>query len=95
MPSETETRMNERRIRGLTCQQVVELITAYLEGTLDDEERAEVADHLAVCANCSTYLDQMRQTAAWLSQLCGDGVDPAVKGELLSRFRRWRSGELS
>ena len=93
MPSDRGSTTIERRVRGLTCQEVVELITSYLEDALDESERARVTRHLSACGNCSTYLEQMRQTAVWLSQLSIDGVTPEVKGDLLERFRRWCAEE--
>ena len=91
MPDDRVVATTDSRMRTLTCREAVELITAYLEAALDEHERALVADHLAACANCTRYLEQMRQTVIWVSQQTGNGVSPEVKTELLDRFRRWRS----
>jgi predicted anti-sigma-YlaC factor YlaD len=93
MPDERTSVTADSRLQRLTCREVVELITAYLEAALDERERALVSDHLAICSHCSRYLEQMRQTAIWLSEQRGNGVSPEVKAELLDRFRRWRSNE--
>ena len=77
--------------RGLTCREVVEQVTAYLEGALDEADRALMARHLADCDNCSTYLDQMRQTVEFLGGLSADGLTPETKQRLLAQFRGWRS----
>jgi len=95
MPDDRMSATADPQVQRLNCRQVVELITGYLEATLDEQERALVSDHLAICASCSRYLEQMRQTAAWLGELSGNGVSPEVKNELLDRFRRWRSNDAS
>jgi anti-sigma factor RsiW len=46
----------------MTCQELVELVTDYLEGTMSAGDRARFEEHLAVCPGCQTYLEQMRQT---------------------------------
>lgn len=52
------------RPNDLTCQELVETVTAYLEGMLGAAERAIFEAHLAVCEGCRTYLDQIRRTIA-------------------------------
>jgi anti-sigma factor RsiW len=89
MPSDRTSITIEQRLPDLTCQQVVELITSYLEDALDEPERASVVEHLRACADCSTYLEQMRQTAVWLSQLSSNGLTAEVKNDLVVRFREW------
>ncbi len=74
----------------LTCRELVELVTEYLEGTLPAPERARFEAHLADCPYCQTYLDQLRQTIAVLGRLSEDTIDPDAKAELLSRFRAWK-----
>jgi predicted anti-sigma-YlaC factor YlaD len=46
----------------MTCQELVELVTDYLEGVMPAGDRARFEEHLAICSGCQTYLDQMRQT---------------------------------
>ena len=46
----------------LTCQELVELVTDYLEGTLPEGERARFDEHLAECPGCDAYVEQMRTT---------------------------------
>ena len=50
------------RSRGLVCQQVVELVTDYLEGALSPAEHRRFEAHLAGCPHCTEYLAQMRET---------------------------------
>jgi anti-sigma factor RsiW len=77
----------------LSCQQLVELITAYLERALSpaDEERFEA--HLAICRDCRTYLDQMRRTIAALGTLPPETLPPPMRSQLLDAFRDWKSGK--
>ena len=46
------------------CQQVVELVTAYLEGDLSPEDTRQVEGHLSGCPGCDAYLAQMRPPSA-------------------------------
>jgi anti-sigma factor RsiW len=76
--------------RELTCAQVVELVTAYLDDRLspDDSERFE--EHLAFCDGCSTYVGQMRATIAATGRLRQEDVPPAVQSRLVAAFRDWK-----
>jgi len=51
------------------CQEIVELVTDYLEGALDPEMTAEVEAHLELCDGCDTYVEQMRTTVRALGRL--------------------------
>jgi len=74
----------------LSCQEVVELITDYLEGALSPEERARVEQHLGLCEGCATYLDQMRHTVRVAGALRERDLDPALRDQLVGAFRGWR-----
>jgi anti-sigma factor RsiW len=77
----------------LTCQELVELVTRYSDGGLDEADRARFEEHLATCGACVTYYDQMRQTVdavGALDALDHDhdaALDPLVERSLLSAFR--------
>jgi anti-sigma factor RsiW len=77
---------------GMTCQQLVELVTDYLEDALPDEERARFELHLDSCAPCAEYLAQIRRTVALAGRLQEDSIDPLVRDTLLHAFRTWRGG---
>ena len=70
-----------------TCQEVVDLVTEYLEGALDDERRARLEDHLASCEACSTHLAQMRDTIAATGRLREEDVPDEVMNLLTRSFR--------
>ena len=79
-----------RRRTDLTCREVVELVTDYLEGALSERERADFERHLAGCAGCRAYVEQMRVAI----ELTGT-IDPAeppspLREELLAAFRDWK-----
>jgi anti-sigma factor RsiW len=73
----------------LTCQALVELVTAYLEGTLPEPERRRFDAHLDECPYCGTYLEQMRQTIRLIGKLSEESLDPEVRETLLARFHNW------
>ena len=75
---------------NFTCQEVAELVTEYLEGSLSLSERMRFQMHLGMCFACRNYLRQMKYTVATLKQLPPDPVPPEVKDELMKRFRDWK-----
>ncbi|HEX6700719.1 MAG TPA: zf-HC2 domain-containing protein [Gaiellaceae bacterium] len=78
--------------RDLTCIELVELVTEYLEGGLSAAERERFEEHLGFCDWCVTYLDQMRQTLATVGTLREDDLSPALQNTLLEAFRGWKAG---
>jgi anti-sigma factor RsiW len=78
--------------RDLACQQAVEMVTDYLEGRLSRRERRRFERHLAGCPNCTTYLEQIRQTIAATGRVAEETLDPAARADLIDLFRRY-SGE--
>jgi anti-sigma factor RsiW len=75
----------------LSCAELVELVTDYIEGGLPQVERARFEEHLTVCEGCVNYLDQMRTTIALTGQLRTDDLSPEMHAELVSAFRGWRA----
>ncbi len=72
------------------CQEVVELVTEYLEHTLLLEMQTKVDEHLAQCHGCTTYYEQMQQTIAMLRRLSQEPTLPETREALLQKFRQWR-----
>ncbi len=72
----------------LTCKQVVELVTAYLEGALSTEDRRRFDEHLAGCPFCTIYLEQMRETISALGHLPEASISADALSELRKAFRR-------
>ena len=77
-------------VDDLTCQELVELVTEYLEGTLPAAERLRFEAHLAKCTGCRNYLEQMRQTIATLGKLTEESIPAGDRETLLDLFRNWR-----
>lgn len=71
----------------LTCQELVEIVTDYLEGALPDEVRARFEEHVAVCPGCETYLDQIRVTASLMGEVGVDSITGEMRTTLLAAFR--------
>jgi anti-sigma factor RsiW len=85
--------MNEEpRTSGLTvhCQEIVELVTDYLEGVLDADMTAEVEAHLGLCDGCDIYVAQMRSTIRALGRVPVDTLSEAAQAELVRAFRDLR-----
>ena len=81
-----------RRRSPLVCQEVVELVTDYLEGTMPPRDRARFESHIADCPNCRRYLAQMRTTLDLLGRIEAEAVAPEAMDELLALYRRWQAG---
>jgi anti-sigma factor RsiW len=80
-----------RARRDLICQQMVELVTDYLEGSLSRADRKRFERHLAACPNCTAYLAQMRSTIRATGTLTPDDLTPDARDELTALYRAWRS----
>jgi len=76
----------------LTCRELVELVTEYLDGTLAPGERDRFEQHVILCDGCAFHLDQMRTTIAVTGSLTEDSVTPEAQGSLLRVFRDWKGG---
>jgi len=74
----------------MSCRDLVELVTAYLEDALVPDERAAFEAHLAICPGCVDYLDQIRCTITLTGRLTEDSLSPAVRDALLAAFRSWK-----
>ena len=77
----------------LVCQQVVELVTDYLEGTLSGRARRRFEAHLAACPHCTEYLAQMRETIRLAGRVEPGDLTPQARDEIVDLYRRWRSGQ--
>ena len=79
------------RRADLRCRELVELVTDYLEGALDRRARSRFDRHIADCAHCTEYLEQMRETIRLTGRLTEEQLDPQARDELLAVFRTWRA----
>lgn len=76
-------------LTNMPCQELVALVTAYLDGALPSAERARCNEHVRTCAECRTYLVQMELVVAALGELRrSEGeVNRAEKARLVHLFR--------
>jgi predicted anti-sigma-YlaC factor YlaD len=81
------------RVEEMSCKEIVELVTEYLEGTLSVVQVERLEAHLAMCEGCANYLDQMRRTVELTGRLTEDSVSPAARAALLDVFRDWKAGQ--
>ena len=72
---------------GLECRELVELVTAYLDGALSPEDEQQVVAHLATCDGCTTYLAQVETTIGQLGRLTPEPLDETTTQALLASFR--------
>jgi predicted anti-sigma-YlaC factor YlaD len=79
------------RRKDLVCQQAVELVTDYLEGTLSRRDRRRFEAHLRNCPNCSAYLDQIRLTIQLTGSIEPEELTEEAIDNLKDLYRRWRS----
>jgi anti-sigma factor RsiW len=75
--------------RELTCREIVELVTAYLEGALHPADRERFEEHLVFCDGCDNYLEQMRQTVRLSGRIEAD-IPSELEERLLEAFRGWQ-----
>ena len=75
----------------LVCQQVVELVTDYLEGALSEADRRRFERHLDGCPHCTEYLAQMRETIRLAGRLAPEDLTPVMRTDLTDLYRRWRA----
>ena len=76
----------------LTCKEVVEIVTDYLEGTLSPEDRERFDAHLRACEGCTSYVEQMRETIRLTGMLTEEQVPVEQRVRLRQAFRDWKAG---
>lgn len=81
-----------RSVPDLTCRELVELVTDYLEARLPVDERTRFELHLTYCDWCRTYLEQMRQVLATAGEITEEAIEPEMRDALLATFRDWKRG---
>ena len=74
----------------MSCPEMVELVSDYLEGVLPPDVVGSFEHHLTLCPGCTTYVAQLRETVAATRRLDEHDVDPETMDRLLDAFRDWR-----
>lgn len=76
----------------LTCQEMVELVTDYLEGALSPGDTARFEAHLRSCSGCREYLAQIRLSMRAAGAPRPEALPPELMERLAAAFRGWKSG---
>jgi anti-sigma factor RsiW len=76
-------------VHQLSCQELVELVTDYLEGSLPEDERRRFDQHVDGCEGCRRYVEQMRVTLEVAGELSPESLDPETEQALVTTFRSW------
>jgi anti-sigma factor RsiW len=79
------------RSGSLSCRELVELVTDYLEGALPRADRRRFEKHIAACDACTAYIEQIRLTITATGELTEEDIEPQARDELLAAFRDWNS----
>lgn len=75
---------------GMTCRELVDLLTAYLDGALSPEQAAGFEEHLRECPPCVTELERARVAISTTGAIGPGEVDPQARERLLDIYREWR-----
>jgi anti-sigma factor RsiW len=75
--------------KEMACQELVELVTAYLDGSLSRRDRRRFRAHIRGCEHCTAYLEQMRLVVEATGRLTEDDLEPHAREDLLAAFRGW------
>lgn len=73
----------------MVCRDLVEAVTAYIEGEMSPEDRALFDEHLAACDGCTNYLAQIRETIRLTGTLDPGTLPPEQRTSLEAVFRAW------
>ena len=76
----------------MTCVELVELVTEYLDGALDDAERLRLERHLAGCGGCRAYVEQFKATIAAVGRPEPGSVPKDVLARIVAAYREFRKG---
>ena len=81
-----------QRHRELICQQAVDLVTDYIEGSMSRTDRRRFETHLSACPHCTEYFAQMRKTIQLTGRLRSEELPAEVRDELVALYGQWRPG---
>jgi anti-sigma factor RsiW len=83
-------RLLRRKPNPISCQELVELVTDYLDGRLPDADQRRFEGHIGDCEHCAAYLEQIRATVAVAGTLSEETLPPGAADALLAEFRDWK-----
>jgi anti-sigma factor RsiW len=73
------------------CQEVVEMVTDYLEDSLARGDKQRFERHLAGCPHCTEYLAQVRETISLIGRITPEDMSPQMRDAFTDVYRRWRA----
>jgi anti-sigma factor RsiW len=79
-----------RKPEPLSCKEVVELVSDFIDGALPPGLRVRMEAHLTGCDPCIEYVGQIRATVALAAQTTPDPIDPATSSNLIDLYRTWQ-----
>lgn len=74
----------------LTCQELVELVTEYLEDALPERDRERFEEHLMTCPSCQAHLTQVQETIRIVGSVTPETLSERAERDLLAAFRGWK-----
>jgi anti-sigma factor RsiW len=77
-------------VETLSCQELVELVTDYLEGALEERDTSAFESHLEGCDGCTGYVEQLRATIQVAGAIDLDDLSANAADALLQAFRDWK-----
>ena len=78
--------------KEMPCQELVELVTAYFDGSLSRRDRRRFRAHISGCDACTAYVEQMRLMIEATGRLTEQDIPAEAREELLAAFRGWQEG---
>ena len=79
----------------LSCQQITEIVTDYLDGRMSLADRMRFQVHLGMCSHCRAYLRQMKATIGSLGHVPDEPMPTDVRDEMRKRFATWNDARLA
>lgn len=76
--------------KELSCQEIVELVTEYVEGVMAAAERERFERHLSYCPGCVSYVEQIRETIRVTGEVPQEETLPdELRRGLVAQFKDW------
>jgi len=70
----------------MTCENANELINAYIDGLLSDEDRKSLDAHIAVCSTCRIKLEELEKTVFLIKNLNSVVTPPWFTQQVMNRI---------
>jgi anti-sigma factor RsiW len=80
-------------VEAFSCQELVELVTDYLEGALSIADMRRFEGHIEGCDGCTEYLAQFRRVIQLTGTLTPDDLTPEAESALLEVFHSWSAAQ--